>query len=64
VLALIQFLFLVQLLKKFFFKRDDSGKRLVKENDERVNLAKIYCKHFCKCHDVHPVPQYDDKIKI
>jgi hypothetical protein len=22
---------------------------------EEVNLTKIYCKHFCKCHNVPPV---------
>jgi hypothetical protein len=27
----------------------------VKENDGGVNLTKIYCKHFCKCHSAFPV---------
>jgi hypothetical protein len=31
--------------------------RRIKENDGGVNLTKIYCKHFCKCHIVHPVQQ-------
>jgi hypothetical protein len=29
---------------------------------EGVNLIKIYCKHFCKYHNVFPV-QYNKKIK-
>jgi hypothetical protein len=29
---------------------------------EGVNLSKIYCKHFCKCHSVYPVQQLHDKI--
>jgi hypothetical protein len=37
-------------------------RRRIKENDGEMNLTKIYCKHFCKCHIAHPVPQqYDDK---
>jgi hypothetical protein len=28
---------------------------------EGVNLAKIYCKHFCKCHNV---PQYHNNMVI
>jgi hypothetical protein len=28
-----------------------------KENDGGVNLTKIYCKHFCKCHNVPPIQQ-------
>jgi ribosomal protein L44E len=32
---------------------------------EGVNLTKIYCKHFCKYHNVPPVQeQYDNKNKI
>jgi hypothetical protein len=31
----------------------------IKKNDDRVNLTKIYCKHFCKCHNV---PQYKNNI--
>jgi hypothetical protein len=27
----------------------------IKENDGGVNLTKIYCKYFCKCHSVSPV---------
>jgi hypothetical protein len=29
------------------------GVRGIKENDRGVNLAKIHCKNFCKCHSVH-----------
>jgi hypothetical protein len=29
----------------------------ITKNDGGVNLAKIYCKHFCKCHSVPPVLQ-------
>jgi hypothetical protein len=30
-----------------------------------VNLTKIYCKHFLKCHNVHPAQQQcDNKNKI
>jgi hypothetical protein len=29
----------------------------IKENDGEVNLIKMYCKHFCKCHNVLPVQQ-------
>jgi hypothetical protein len=29
----------------------------INENDWRVNLTKIYRKHFCKCHNVSPVQQ-------
>jgi hypothetical protein len=25
---------------------------------EGINLTKIYCKHFCECHNVLPVKQY------
>jgi hypothetical protein len=28
-----------------------------KENDERVSSSMIYCKNFCKCHDVLPAQQ-------
>jgi hypothetical protein len=29
---------------------------------EGVNLIMIYCKHFCKCHNVSPAQQkYDNK---
>jgi hypothetical protein len=36
----------------------------IKEND-RGSESKIYCKHFCKCHNVHPVQQYgNNKNKI
>jgi hypothetical protein len=28
-----------------------SGREGVKENNGRVNLIKIYCKHICKCHN-------------
>jgi hypothetical protein len=28
-----------------------------KENDEGVNLTKIYYKHFCDCHNVPSVQQ-------
>jgi hypothetical protein len=27
----------------------------IKKNDEGVNITNIYCKHFCKYHDVPPV---------
>jgi hypothetical protein len=26
----------------------------IRENDEEVNLLRIYCKHICKCHYVPP----------
>jgi hypothetical protein len=29
----------------------------IKKNDGGINLTKIYCKHFCKCHNVPPVQQ-------
>jgi hypothetical protein len=29
--------------------------RGIKENDGGMNLTKIYCKHFCKCHNIPPV---------
>jgi hypothetical protein len=29
---------------------------------ERVNLTKIYCKHFCKCHNVPPEQLYDNNF--
>jgi hypothetical protein len=29
----------------------------IKKNDGEVNLTKIYCKHFCKSHNVPPVQQ-------
>jgi hypothetical protein len=32
----------------------------IKKNDGGVNLTKIYCKHFHKCHNVLPVQQHDD----
>jgi hypothetical protein len=25
--------------------------------EDRVNLTKIYCKHFCNCHSLSPVQQ-------
>jgi hypothetical protein len=32
---------------------------------EGVNLTKMYCKHFYKCHNVPPVQkQYDNKNKV
>jgi hypothetical protein len=34
----------------------------IKEDDGGVNLTKIYYKHFCKCHNVHP--QYNCNIII
>jgi hypothetical protein len=33
------------------------GERGTKENDGGVNLSKIYCKNFCKCHNVPPEQQ-------
>jgi hypothetical protein len=33
------------------------GGRGIKENDGEVNSTMIYCKNFCKCHNVPPVPQ-------
>jgi hypothetical protein len=36
-----------------FLRRGEGG---IKGMMEGVNLTKIYCKHFCKCHDV---PQYN-----
>jgi hypothetical protein len=36
----------------------------IKKN-ERVNLTKTYCKHFCKCHSAPPAQQqYANKKKI
>jgi hypothetical protein len=36
----------------------------VKESDTGVNSTVIYCKIFCKCHNVPPVQQkYDDDVK-
>jgi hypothetical protein len=29
----------------------------IKENDRRVNLTRICCKHFYKCHNEPPVQQ-------
>jgi hypothetical protein len=29
----------------------------IKENDGRVNSTMIYCKNFCKCHNVPPIQQ-------
>jgi hypothetical protein len=37
------------------------GQRRLREG---VNLAKIYCKHFCECHNVALLQQYDNKTKI
>jgi hypothetical protein len=37
------------------------GYQGVKENDHGVNSTMIYCKNFCKCHNVPPVQQYDNK---
>jgi hypothetical protein len=40
------------------------GEGGIKENDgikEGVNSTKIYCKNFCKCHNV---PQYDNSMII
>jgi hypothetical protein len=31
---------------------------------ERVNSTVVYCKNFCKCHNVPPVQQWDDNLKI
>jgi hypothetical protein len=33
------------------------GGGVKKESDGGVNLAKIYCKYFCKCHSIPPVQQ-------
>jgi hypothetical protein len=33
----------------------------IEENGGGVNLTKIYCKHFCKCHNMPPAQQYDNK---
>jgi hypothetical protein len=33
------------------------GAGRIKENDAGMNSTKIYCKHFCKCHNVLPVKQ-------
>jgi hypothetical protein len=38
-----------------------SGGGGLEENDEGVNSTMIYCKNFCKCHNVSPVQQYDIK---
>jgi hypothetical protein len=32
----------------------------IKENDGGVNLTKIYCKHFCKCHNIFSAQQKHD----
>jgi hypothetical protein len=41
--------------------RRTRGQRRVMEG---VNLTKIYCKHFCKCHDGPPAQQpYDNQNK-
>jgi hypothetical protein len=34
---------------------NESKKEGIKENDKEVNLTMIYCKHFCKCHNLPPV---------
>jgi hypothetical protein len=39
------------------------GGRGIKDDDGGVNLTKIYCKHFCTCHNVPPAPQYNLKKK-
>jgi hypothetical protein len=31
-----------------------TGKGGIKENDDGVNLTKIYRKYFCKCHNIPP----------
>jgi hypothetical protein len=31
------------------------------KNDGGVNSTMIHCKHFCKCHNVPPVQQYNKK---
>jgi hypothetical protein len=31
------------------------GGRKVEDNDGGVNSTLIYCKHFCKCHNVPPL---------
>jgi hypothetical protein len=31
---------------------EKGGGLKIKEKDEGVNLTKIYCNHFCKCHKV------------
>jgi hypothetical protein len=33
------------------------GERGVKENDGGMNSTMMYCKNFCKCHNVSPVQQ-------
>jgi hypothetical protein len=33
------------------------GEKRIKENNAGVNLTMIYCKNFCKCHNVPPVQQ-------
>jgi hypothetical protein len=33
------------------------GGAKINENDVGVNSTMIYCKNFCKCHDVPPVQQ-------
>jgi hypothetical protein len=33
----------------------------IKENDGEVNSSIIYCKNFCKCHNVSPVQQLKKK---
>jgi hypothetical protein len=38
------------------------GQDVIRENDRGVNSIVMYCKNFCKCHNVSPVQQYDTKI--
>jgi hypothetical protein len=38
-----------------------TGEGVIKENGGGMNLIKIYCKNFCKCHNVPQVQQYDNK---
>jgi hypothetical protein len=35
----------------------EMGEVGIKENDGGVNSVIIYCKNFCKCHNVPPVQQ-------
>jgi hypothetical protein len=37
------------------YSRNGGGE--MKENDEEVNSAVIYCKRFCKCHNVPSAQQ-------
>jgi hypothetical protein len=37
-----------------------SGGGGIKENNDGMNLIKIYCKHFYKCQNVSSVQQYYD----